>query len=374
MKRNLLKLLCSPCCKADLVVFIPVTGGHEQEVDDNDEISQGILSCTCCSKGFPILNGIPRLCNLLLIEEEKELNDLKNKGIFIVNRINRKETVNYDEIEHRIRKIMQSDNNNLSAYLKARVEKNIAFKVRGCEEQEKFINTLKVFYKKGITSFLDIGGGAGGLIKCFSEAYNMDNCIMLEYDLKWAEVAKLRNPGVEILRGDATNLPFKTNSIDVVFSQATLEHIRDYDRALMNMCRVTKNVLFISWNPNKFSFYDFGHLDAPITIFPKSIAKYVALIWHLLRRTGRTYDSISKEIDETHYISTTHVAKKLHKHGEVKNVFTEFMFFSLKSNSSYVMSSLKRLFSKNYFLANLFCKFLVILKIEPQCYYILKKK
>lgn len=52
MKRELLKLLRSPCCGGKLALTAEKT--------QNNEISQGELACESCQKAFPIRNSIPR--------------------------------------------------------------------------------------------------------------------------------------------------------------------------------------------------------------------------------------------------------------------------------------------------------------------------
>ena len=64
-----------------------------------------------------------------------------------------------------------------------------------------------------------------------------------------------------------------------------LEHVKDYDKAANELCRVAQKACFVAWSPNKYSVYDFGHLDAPVTIFSKPMARQVAKWWHGLRRT-----------------------------------------------------------------------------------------
>lgn len=372
MKRDLLNLLCSPCCKAELKL-------ETKQVLINDateeDILEGILSCSNCNKRYPIINGIPRLCTELWEEEIRELQRLRNTAYSVIHTKNKERSFNiYEEIEKKVRQKINLPTN-ASNYLKKKKENDIYFRVRGCEKQDKYIQTLKLYYdKKKVETILDVGGGQGGLIKCFSECYSPYFSIMLDYDLSWIDVAKLRNPTVQVIRGDAVNLPFKKASIDIVISQAMLEHIREYDKAIKEMCEVTKDVCFVSWNPNKFSLYDFGHLDAPVTILPKAMAKYVAIMWHRIRRTGVRTDTIISGLERTFYISTTHVKNILRKYGRVYNVFVDFLLFSIQSNYSYRMRRIRKIFLKHTLITKLICKLFILLRIEPNCYYILKKR
>lgn len=375
MKRDLLDLIYSPCCKATLKLEtkkILINNDIENKYED---IMEGILCCLNCNKEYPIINGIPRLCNELWEEEKRVLEKFKKRINTITEQ--RQKEIGIQDVYSEIEKIIRQKINiplGASDYLKKKLESDIYYRIEGCEKQEKYIHTLELYYdKKKVRAILDIGGGQGGLIKCFLKYYTPSLSIMLDYDLSWVEVAKLRNPAVQIIRGDATNLPFQKESIDIVISQAMLEHVKQYDKALKEMCEVTKHICFICWNPNKFFLYDFGHLDAPVTIFPKEIAKYIAILWHKIRKTGCPVDSIVSELEKTFYISTSHVKNFLKKYGYAYNVFTDFALFSIKSDYSYRMKRIKKYFLKHIFIAKLICNLLVLFKIEPQCYYILKK-
>ncbi|MGH8490753.1 MAG: hypothetical protein ACREXS_18300, partial [Gammaproteobacteria bacterium] len=119
--------------------------------------------------------------------------------------------------------------------------------------------------------------------------------------------------------------------------------------------------------------YDLGHIDAPVTLFSKRIAQPIALAWHRLRRTGLAKESIIAELENVHYFSTTAVKRILERHGRVHNVFVPFAMHSLKSRYAYRMGHLKAWLHRHLDLAELAFTVLVLLRIEPQCYYILKK-
>lgn len=377
MHEILIKFLSSSCCKKDLLLDKKKVIVKSTTSDSFHDVVEGILTCSGCFKTYPIINAIPRLCNDLWNSELEEMKRIrKTEGAVILNE-NRKDLTNpetYNQIEKIVREkwnIKQDASN----YIKKKAENDFRYQIKECERQEKVINTLKLYlnYNNTIKTVLDIGGGTGGLIKCLNDHFKPIFSIMLDYDLSWINVAQLRCPDIQIIRGDAMNLPFKKESIDCVFSLATIEHIQNYERALREMCYVTKHIFFVSWNPNKYFLYDIGHLDAPITIFPRKIAYYVAIFWHKIRKTGRTKEHIAWELERTFYISTTHVKKVLSKHGKVFNVFKDFCLFSLKSDYSYRMGKLKKFLISHTFFTRIILRSLVFLKIEPFCYYIMKK-
>ncbi len=66
MKRRILDILCCPNCKHDLTLF-------EKEVDNNNEVIDGLLECNNCQNSFEIINGVPRM--VVDLGSRKELAD-----------------------------------------------------------------------------------------------------------------------------------------------------------------------------------------------------------------------------------------------------------------------------------------------------------
>lgn len=46
------------------------------------------------------------------------------------------------------------------------------------------------------------------------------------------------------IKGEASNLPFKSNSIDFIFCSSLIEHILDQNKLISELCRVLKNDQF----------------------------------------------------------------------------------------------------------------------------------
>ena len=83
---------------------------------------------------------------------------------------------------------------------------------------------------------LDVGSASGGNTILLSE---------LGFELTSLEMSDLgvelqQNRGIDVVRGDATNLPFESASFDAVLCLDVLEHIEDDVSALKEMYRVTK--------------------------------------------------------------------------------------------------------------------------------------
>ena len=86
------------------------------------------------------------------------------------------------------------------------------------------------------STILDVGSASGGNTILLSE---------LGFDLTSLEMSDLGvelqlKRGITVIKGDATNLPFQSESFDAVLCLDVLEHIEDDVSALKEMYRVTK--------------------------------------------------------------------------------------------------------------------------------------
>jgi uncharacterized protein YbaR (Trm112 family)/SAM-dependent methyltransferase len=376
MKRRLLDLLCCPRCRGALGlrtvrVAVPGPAGPTGR-DPVEEVVEGILSCSACGRTYPVLGTIPRLCPEPDPSERVALERLTAGRDMIVEPLPEAPRDPYARIEELVR-AKSALPPNAGEYCRRWVEKDVQFRVRKCEEQDKYANTLRQHFDRRPETLLDVGGGQGGLIKCLSERLRPVLSVMVDCDLEWAEVARLRCPDVEIVRADATCLPFRSDAIDLVVSQAMLEHVEAHDVALDELSRVTKAALLLNWGPTRFSVYDLGHLDAPVTLLPKGVARHVAFLWHRLRRTGVTMKAIDDGLRTTFYVSTPHVRRRLACHGRVRNVFPEFMAFSLQSDYAYNLRGVREVLRRHPVLTSLLLSSIAALHVEPNGYFLLEK-
>lgn len=83
---------------------------------------------------------------------------------------------------------------------------------------------------------LDIGAAAGGNTRVLQR--HGWQTVALEYDESAAALAKSR--GIEVLRGDATRLPFPDSRFDLAVSYDVLEHIEDDGAVVREIARVLK--------------------------------------------------------------------------------------------------------------------------------------
>lgn len=376
MRRRLLELLCCPHCRGALAlravrIAAPDPAGPVGE-DPLEQVIEGILTCSGCGRSHPVLDGIPRLCPEPLPSEQAALERLAAAREPVVERLPEPPGDPYARIEELVRAkaALPPD---ASEYRRRRTENDVQFCVRECERQEKYVNTLRQHLVRRPGTLMDVGGGPGGLIKCLREHFQPELSVLVDRDLDWAEVARLRCPGVEIVRADTTCLPFRSDAIDLVVSQAVLEHVEAHDAALDELSRVTRAALLLSWGPTRFSAYDLGHLDAPITLLPKPLGRQVAFLWHRLRRTGVTMKAIDEGLLSTFYISTPHVRRRLARHGRVRNVFPEFMAFSLQSDYAFNLRGARDFLRRHPGLASWLVSSIAALHVEPNGYLLLEK-
>ena len=83
---------------------------------------------------------------------------------------------------------------------------------------------------------LEIGCGTGLLLKEVDGLAKSANGI----DISPGMLEKARLRGLDVMEGDATDLPYEDGSFDVVYSFKVLAHVRDIDKALREAARVTR--------------------------------------------------------------------------------------------------------------------------------------
>lgn len=105
---------------------------------------------------------------------------------------------------------------------------------------------------------LDIGCGEGNFAeKVFRRGFADIGLDLGEQNLKDARSLRIY---CDVIRGDARNIPLKSSSLKVVFSNSTLEHIQDLMSVLREIARVVDvdGYLIATVPSNKFPGYLFG--------------------------------------------------------------------------------------------------------------------
>lgn len=141
---------------------------------------------------------------------------------------------------------------------------------------------------------------------------------------------KLRFPKTNFILSDALNLDFIDNEFDVVFSNATLEHVGSFDnqkKMIQEAIRVAKNNVVIL-TPNRW-FPIETHTKLPLVHFlPKSIFRKIAKILG--------FQDLSKE-ENLNLISIKEVKQILSRLGTENYKIEKLKFFCFTSNIAIVV-------------------------------------
>ncbi|MCM8786155.1 MAG: class I SAM-dependent methyltransferase [Candidatus Omnitrophica bacterium] len=123
---------------------------------------------------------------------------------------------------------------------------------------KKRVNFIKKIYSNRDCKILDVGCGTGALISLLNkEGYNVWG---IDNSENMVKIANKRIPG-KIIKGDMLNLPFPSESFDLVISVVSLHHLGNLNKvktAIKEMARVTKKsgiILIWEHNPNNLYWY-----------------------------------------------------------------------------------------------------------------------
>ena len=117
-------------------------------------------------------------------------------------------------------------------------------------------NAYKMFKENVLTKFkeanvLELGCGSG----VFSDYLKKENVIkkLICTDISSEAIKICKKKGFNALVADAEKLPFKDKSFDVVCGFEILHHLNNPEKAINEVCRVSKKIIFFNepngWNP-----------------------------------------------------------------------------------------------------------------------------
>lgn len=131
---------------------------------------------------------------------------------------------------------------------------------RETDLNEPCIREMLTNIPNGATSLLDVGCGRGYFLNRVREVH--PSLRLVGCDL----VDKLAYEGLELISGNIENLPFEDNSFDVVTCSHTLEHILTPEKAIAELKRVARHVLFVTVPCQRYYFYT---LDEHVNFYPE---------------------------------------------------------------------------------------------------------
>jgi SAM-dependent methyltransferase len=90
------------------------------------------------------------------------------------------------------------------------------------------------------TRVLDVGCGPGGLTRELVARVGAANVAAIDPEPQFAAACGDRNPGVDVRQGVAEDLPWADGEFDAALSSLVLGFMRDADRGVREMARVTR--------------------------------------------------------------------------------------------------------------------------------------
>ena len=87
---------------------------------------------------------------------------------------------------------------------------------------------------------LDVGCGPGGLTHELVARTGAENVAAIDPAPQFAEACRARHPGVDVRVGPAEELPWEDGRFDAAIAQLVLAFMRDPDRGVREMARVTR--------------------------------------------------------------------------------------------------------------------------------------
>lgn len=94
--------------------------------------------------------------------------------------------------------------------------------------------------KKQQLKILDLGCGTGGFLNKLKKKYQNVTGIDISPEMLKIARKKYSHLSGNLIEGTAENLPFKKNSLDVVFIRGALHHFQNPRQSLQEICRVLK--------------------------------------------------------------------------------------------------------------------------------------
>lgn len=248
--------------------------------------------------------------------------------------------------------------------IKKHYEKEDIIKLFIKDEKTKveFSNMIEkeIFQLKG-KRVLDIGCGKGGVaISC---ALRGANAFGFDADADEIKIAKKRAKSyginnILIFKGDAENMPFPDDSFELVTATGVLEHVKNSEKNIKEMIRVTKHRGFCCISTPNPLFPREGHYKVfYMPYLPKSVGKIY------LRLRGFNPDFFMKHVTYP-YPSISKIEKIFRENGmDVQNITERDILMrfndpiSIKDNEiKSIIKYLKKL-RVNNFVANVIVRF-----------------
>ncbi len=379
MQLLLLNMLHCPVCKNGEIklkhaltkMFIPV------EKKKQEFIQEGLLECSDCRFLFPVIHDIPTLLPENMMTEQE-------KGFIKKYDFSRKtKTLAFVPLssEERLFKmktfLLQYPFYREETYpdekSKTWIRNSVDYEIHSAILKDKYVNALSHKLKKPPKTMLDIGGGQGGTLYCFKQHFKPDCAVLLDLDDRFTPIAQLRDETINVIRGDATNMPFKNKAFDLTISNGCLEHVKNWP-AMLSEIKRTGMETYLSYIPNGSFPWEIGHLSAPlVTVLPKSIARWICRGWHkVLNNRQYTYELIDHLLNITFFVPSHRFAKECRTLKiEATNMFSIYTVEASKASYHHTYGRYVQFLGRHPFILKGFTGIAMAFHIEPIVHYYL---
>jgi ubiquinone/menaquinone biosynthesis C-methylase UbiE len=104
--------------------------------------------------------------------------------------------------------------------------------------QRRILERIFRYYRfNGQEFLLDIGCGEGWFSQLLSKYAGLVLGVDIIFDQNWR---KIKSRNIQFVIADACNLPFRNECLDIVFEKDALHHIKNHEKALKEIARVTR--------------------------------------------------------------------------------------------------------------------------------------
>jgi len=353
MDLNVVPLLRCPTCHAYGLHVARVARRVTFDNASPPRLWDGVLGCHQCGALFPVRDGVATL----LVGAPTEASATADSPL-----VERREMPSREQRLVRIAELV-------GPRCAPDAAADFDYRVYHAEDRERHVRAVEGLVREPVETILDIGGGQGGLLTCFSRRYQPRLSIMVDLDPLWVRVAAVRNPEVTVIRADATNLPFRTASLNLVVTTSTLEHVAGWRTMLDEVARVADQA-YVSYGYNRFFPYEKGHIDAPfVTFLPKSVGQHIAYVWLRLIGKPRTLNSIRTQLEQTMFLSRNDAVRVLNRAGmTTRSVFRGFLSASVRADYHYFAGGIKRYLARHTTLLDAISWFFDTTQSEPIVY------
>jgi uncharacterized protein YbaR (Trm112 family) len=365
MQAWMLEYLVCPACR---VGGLAVERREQVAVLDGDGESEellvtGVLLCSHCSARYPVVDEAPRLLpREQLTPDEDDV--LQRRS----DRTTSSSALRYsrDELDAMLRESILEDYGRPQKGPALRRALNAFDYQRSYADRRVYqLRMLHDLVPTTPSVILDVGGGIGGNLRAAGRVFPLQRGIVADLSPHRPPFFQTGDRRVAYVRADATRLPFRSGSFELVISSFLLEHVAAWTDVVDEVVRVG-GTAFVSFGPNVRFPFEIGHVDAPLAhCLPAPVGTSAAYVWGHLTNNRRPYVRIAAILRDMNYISSSRYYAYCRQKGyPCSNLFPTVIQARARSARSGVPGWLNRHPS----LARFLVRSLVALGAEPNIY------